>query len=131
VAELGVGHEAPLADEGAADARADGWQFRIKVIRIDSEVYRFITALPDGSTETARISDLITNTFRKLTNSEVKALQPLQVKVVTVAPGETMGQLAGRMRDGEDSLRLFKLINGMEIGSVPIPGEKVKIITDS
>jgi predicted Zn-dependent protease len=42
-----------------------------------------------------------------------------------------MGQLAGKMRDGEDSLRLFKLINGLEAGEIPLPGDKVKIITDS
>jgi predicted Zn-dependent protease len=118
-------------DMATADARADGWQFRIKVIRIDTEVYRFITALPEGSTETVRISDLITGTFRKLSAQEVRALQPLKVRVVTVEPSQTMGQLAGKMRDGEDSLRLFKLINGLEAGEIPLPGDKVKIITDS
>jgi predicted Zn-dependent protease len=101
------------------------------VIRIDSEVYRFITALPEGSTETVRISDLITGTFRKLSAQEVRGLQPLKVRVVTVEPSQTMGQLAGKMRDGEDSLRLFKLINGLEAGEIPMPGDKVKIITDS
>jgi predicted Zn-dependent protease len=35
------------------------------------------------------------------------------------------------MRDGEDAVTLFRLINGLAPGEMPRPGEKVKIITES
>jgi predicted Zn-dependent protease len=115
----------------AADARADGWQFRVKVIRIGQQVYRFITALPSGAPRIVEISDEITSTFRELNRAERKALAPLQVSIVEVKPGDTMGALVSQMRDGEDAVTLFRLINGLAPGEMPRPGEKVKIITES
>lgn len=115
----------------AADAQADGWQFRVKVIRIDQQVYRFITALPSGAPRITAISDEITATFRELYRSERKALSPLKVRVVEVKPGESLGELTDQMRDGEDSLSLFRIINGLMPGEKPLPGTKVKIVTDS
>jgi predicted Zn-dependent protease len=115
----------------AADAQADGWRFRVKVIRIGQQVYRFITALPNGSPQIMEISDQITSTFRELYRSERKALAPLKVRVVEVGRDDSLGELAGKMRNGEDSLTLFKLINGLQPGETPLAGTKVKIVTDS
>lgn len=130
-ASITEGRTASGLSMATADAQTDGWQFRIKIIQIDTQVYRFITALPGGSVQTGQISEMITATFRQLDQSERKALAPLKVKIVPVLPGETLSQLAGRMRDGQDSVKLFKLLNGLNAGALPQPNAKVKIITDS
>ncbi|MGI9402232.1 MAG: metalloprotease, partial [Rhizobiaceae bacterium] len=114
-----------------ADALAEGWRFRIKIIQTGSQVYRFITAVPAGSDDPVAISEEITSSFRKLTESERASLAPLRLKVVTVSPGENIGTLAARMKVGNSGLRMFNLINGLGLGAKLEPGEKVKIVTDS
>lgn len=113
------------------DAQTEGWRFRIKVIQIEQQVYRFITALPGAAFEITQVSDRITDTFRLLQASERKALAPLAVRVVAVNAGDTISSLAGRMRDGQDSLRLFKLINGFSGSETLAAGSKVKLVTDA
>ncbi len=115
----------------AADAEADGWRFRIKVIQIGTQVYRFITAMPAGSSLAGSISDKITNTFRKLDATERKALAPLRVKVIEVGSSDTLGSVAAKMRSGSNSLKLLRLINGMGPADLPVAGSKLKIVTDS
>jgi predicted Zn-dependent protease len=54
----------------------------------------------------------------------------LRIRVVTVAPGDTIGSLAARMMGTERKLELFKLINGFPSGKVLAPGERVKIVSE-
>ena len=115
----------------AADADAEGWHFRIKVIRIENQVYRFITAAPKGQNVTDATSDEITNTFRQLNEAERKALAPLRLRVVDVRAGESLGELAGKMKGTEESLKLLRLINGLGPGDLPEPGSLVKIVSDN
>lgn len=115
----------------AADAQADGWKFRIKVIQIGSQVYRFITALPATGGSPFGISEAITGSFRQLNDAEKRALSPLKVRVVRMQPGETLGTYARKMRSGGDSMQLLRLINGLAAGEVPEAGSRIKIVTDS
>ncbi|MCB1464551.1 MAG: M48 family metalloprotease [Nitratireductor sp.] len=117
----------PLA---SADAQAEGWDFRIKVIRIEKQVYRFITAAPAGQGMIAGVSDAITDTFRQLNDTERKALAPLRLHVVTVGQGESLGQLAARMKGTDEPLKLLRLLNGLGPADLPEPGSKVKIVSD-
>lgn len=114
-----------------ADALAEGWRFRIKVIQTGTQVYRFITAIPAGTEDPAAISEAITTSFRKLTDAEREHLSPLRLRVVTVEKTDNMGSLAARMRIGDSSLRVFSLINGLGPGATLEPGAKVKIVSDS
>ncbi|MEM7462938.1 MAG: M48 family metalloprotease [Pseudomonadota bacterium] len=114
-----------------ADALAEGWQFRIKIIQTGTQVYRFITAVPAGSEDPVEISEAITNSFRKLTETERASLAPLRLKIVTVSPTDNIGTMASRMKVGNSGLRVFNLINGLGPGATLEPGSKVKIVTDS
>ncbi len=51
--------------------------------------------------------------------------------MVEVGRDDSLGDLAGKMRNGEDSLTLFRLINGMTARRNALAGTKVKIVTDS
>ncbi|MEZ5792173.1 MAG: M48 family metalloprotease [Nitratireductor sp.] len=113
-----------------AEARAENWHFRITVVQIDSQVYRFITAAPVGATQLPMVSQQITSTFRKMTPSEQAALAPLRIRIIKVGANDTVGTLAARMKSGDDALKLFRLINGLTPGENPQPGTSVKIISD-
>ncbi|MCG6857153.1 MAG: M48 family metalloprotease [Salaquimonas sp.] len=126
-----VGETATGLAVAAADAQAEGWDFRIKVIRIGNQVYRFITAAPAGQEMIAAVSDSITDTFRQLNEKERQALAPLRIRIETVKEGESLGQLAAKMKGTDEPLKLLRLINGLGPGDLPEPGSKIKIVTDS
>ncbi len=115
----------------SADAQTEGWRFRIKVIQVEQQVYRFITALPSAASDIIAVSEQITSSFRMLNAAERNALAPLSIRIVTVASGDTLTSLASRMKNGQDSERLFKLINGLNGTETLTPGSQVKLVLDS
>lgn len=118
-------------NSAAADAEADGWRFRIKVIQIDRQVYRFITAVPSGSGDIVQISEQIAGSFRELSQDERRQLSPLKVRVIEVAEGDTLGSLAAKMRGGDDRVKLLRILNQLGPGELPKPGDRLKIVSDS
>lgn len=114
-----------------ADAEAEGWRFRIRVIQIGSQVYRFITAMPAARGAPDAVSEAITSTFRQLDEAEKKSLAPLRLKVVRMQPGESLADYARKMRTGGDTLALLRLMNGLAPGELPGAGSALKIVTDS
>ncbi|WP_425336274.1 M48 family metalloprotease [Sinorhizobium garamanticum] len=124
----------PISVDGleAATARAsaDRWDFDVTVIRIDNRIYRFLTAVPKGSSALEGTASQLRGSFRRMTQAEVQSLKPLRIRVVTVRSGDTMATLAARMMGTDRKLDLFRLINAMQITSTVKPGDKVKIIAE-
>jgi predicted Zn-dependent protease len=117
--------------EGAtAKAAADRWEFDVTVVRIENQIYRFLTAVPAGSKVLEPTAAILKGSFRKLTPAEVASLKPLRVRVITARAGDTIASLAGRMMGTERKLDLFRLINAMTAVSSIRPGEKFKIISE-
>lgn len=112
-----------------AIARGDAWRFKVRVIRNESQVYRFITAAPQTNTNIDAVSRRITESFRVLSKAEIASLKPLVVKVATVGAGESKETLVSRMRGSSNPEKLFRLLNGMKSDDVLSPGQKVKIVT--
>ena len=113
-----------------AIAAGDQWSFRLYAIRFGSEVYRFIFATKSKLADTDRVFRESVETFRRLSLSEMSGAKPLRLKLVTVAPGETAEQLAGRMAPIDHALDRFLVINGLEHGEALKPGDKVKIVVE-
>ncbi len=117
--------------EGAtARASAERWDFDVTVIRIDDQIYRFLTAVPKGSPALDPTANHLRASFRRLTTQEAQSLKPLRVRVVTVKPGDTLTTLSGRMMGTDRKLDLFRLINALQTGEGVRPGDKVKIISE-
>jgi predicted Zn-dependent protease len=114
----------------AAEAETDSWRFRIKVVRIGAQAYRFITAMPAASVGVGAVSDSITNTFRRLSAEEKAALRPLRIRVVAATPGTDIGAMAARMQGTGDNLRLFSVLNGLKAGDGVEAGARYKIVAD-
>ncbi|MGF0539847.1 M48 family metalloprotease [Agrobacterium sp. ES01] len=113
-----------------ARASAERWDFDVTVIRIGSQIFRFLTAVPKGSPLLEPTANKLRESFRRITSSEAASLKPLRIRIVTVRSGDTLASLSGRMMGTERKLELFRLINAMSAGDVPQPGSRVKIITD-
>ncbi|MGB3503128.1 MAG: M48 family metalloprotease [Mesorhizobium sp.] len=123
---------AQINGNAAATARAaaDGWQFDITVVRAGSQVYRLLTAAPLASTALDQVARSVSSTFRLLSASEKAALKPLRIRIRTVRSGDTLASLANQMRGIDRKQEMFRVINAIPAGSVPKPGDKVKIVTD-
>ena len=113
-----------------ARASADRWDFDITVIRLKDRIYRFLTAAPRGSSDLEPTASVVRANFKKMSTGEIRSLQPLRVRIVTVAQGDTLGSVAGQMRGVERKVELFRLLNAITPGSVLTPGQRVKIVTD-
>ncbi len=113
----------------SAQASGGSWRFSIRVIQVERQVYRFITAGPPNSAAIDSTSQGITRSFRKMSEAEKQALQPLQISVVTVSPNDTLATLSARMKGTTNGLRTFQVLNGLSAGQIPQAGTKVKLVT--
>ena len=80
-----------------AVAKGDQWDFRLYAIRFGSDVYRFIFAAKHRTPDTDRAFRESIDTFRRMSLAEIEQAKPLRLKIVKVAPGDTVEKLAGRM----------------------------------
>jgi predicted Zn-dependent protease len=111
-------------------ARGDQWQFRVYVMRVGTEVYRFIFAARQRTVEADRNFREAVNSFRRLTLAEVQAARPLRIKVITVQPGDTVESLANRMASIDRPVERFRILNGLDVkGNVKVR-DRVKIVID-
>jgi len=111
-------------------AAADGWRFRVVVIRNGGQLYRFITAAPQSNLRISSVSNKITQSLYILSEKEVAALSPLRVKIVTAGGRDTLGSLSQRMRGVGNRVKFFKVLNSLGTGAKVRAGHQYKIITD-
>src|SRR6201998_1122524 len=70
----------------SATAHGDQWQFKIYALRFGSDVYRFIFAARQKTTESERNARETVNSFRRLTMEEIQAARPVSIKVINGQP---------------------------------------------
>jgi predicted Zn-dependent protease len=113
-----------------AAAKGDQWDFRLYAIRFGSDVYRFIFAAKHKSPDTDRAFRESIGTFRRMSLAEIEAAKPLRLKVVTVAPGDTVERLASKMAVSDRAVERFRVLNGLEPGDRLKPGSSAKIVVE-
>lgn len=113
-----------------ARASAEKWDFDVTVIRLNKQIFRFLTAVPKDSPALEQVSSILKASFRTMTAREIAALKPLRVRIVTVGRRDSLSTLAGRMMGTDRKLDLFKLINALPAGATISPGQRVKIISE-
>src|SRR5258705_3925089 len=77
-----------------ATAKGDQWVFRLYAVRFGTDVYRFIFAGKRMSAEVDHVFREAVASFRRMTIAEIQAAKPLHLRVVTVAPADTVERLA-------------------------------------
>jgi len=113
-----------------ATARGEGWTFRLYAIRFGNEIYRFIFATRQQSDAIDRSFRESVGTFRRITAAETRAAQPQRIRIVTVAPGDTVDSLARRMGRGPRPVERFRVLNGLTNGEQVRAGDRVKIVME-
>jgi predicted Zn-dependent protease len=111
-------------------AKGDQWTFRLYAIRFNGDIYRFIFAAKQMTSEADRAFRYSISTFRRMTQTEIDSAKPLRLRVVTVTPGDTAERMAARMPLVDRPLERFLILNGLNQGDALTPGEKVKIVTE-
>ena len=114
----------------SAAAHGDQWQFKVYALRFGSDVYRFIFASRQKTTETERNARETVNSFRRLTLEEIQAARPLRIKVITVQPGDTVDSLAHRMSGVDRATERFRVLNGLDARAQVKVRDRVKIVVD-
>jgi predicted Zn-dependent protease len=126
----------------AAKATAAGapWRFRLYVLRLAGDVYRFVFAVKNRTPEDPEEADRVfraadstfhesVQTFRKLSDRE-RAARPLHLKVVKVQPGDTVESLAARMALADHQVERFQVLNGLDSRDELKVGDYVKIVVE-
>lgn len=111
-------------------AHGDQWHFKVYALRFGADVYRFIFAARQKTTESERNARETVNSFRRLTLEEIQAARPLRLKVITVQPGDTVESLSHRMAGVDRPAERFRILNGLEAHAQVKVRDKVKIVVD-
>jgi predicted Zn-dependent protease len=114
----------------SATAHGDQWQFKVYALRFGSDVYRFIFASRQKTTESDRNARETVNSFRRLTLEEIQAARPLRIKVITVQPGDTVESLSHRMSGVDRPAERFRILNGLDAHAQVKARDRVKIVVD-
>jgi predicted Zn-dependent protease len=114
----------------SAIAHGDQWQFRVYALRFGSDVYRFIFAARQKTTESDRNARETVNSFRRLTLEEIQAARPLRIKVINVQPGDTVESLSHRMAGIDRPAERFRILNGLDVHAQVKARDRVKIVVD-
>jgi predicted Zn-dependent protease len=114
----------------SATAHTDDWQFKVYALRFGADVYRFIFAAKQKTTESDRNARETVNSFRRLTAEEIQAARPLHLKVITVQPGDTVESLSHRMAGVDRPEARFRVLNGLDDHAQVKVRDRVKIVVD-
>lgn len=114
----------------SASAAAGGWQFRLVLIEVGREAYRFIFASARASAAFEQAAAAIPASFRILTPEERQTIRPLRVTVVTARAGDTVASLGAAMSGVANPTELFMLLNGFNAATQIPPGTRVKLVVE-
>jgi predicted Zn-dependent protease len=114
----------------SASAHGDQWQFKVYALRFGTDVYRFIFAAREKTTESDRNARETVNSFRRLTLDEIQAARPLRIKIITVQPGDTVESLSHRMAGVDRPADRFRVLNGLDSRAQVKARDRVKIVVD-
>jgi predicted Zn-dependent protease len=114
----------------ATTASGDPWQFKVYALRVGPDVYRFIFATRQKTTESERNARETVNSFRRLSLDEIQAARPLRLKVITVQPGDTVESLAHRMSGVDHPSERFRVLNGLDAHAQVKVRDRVKIVVE-
>ena len=114
----------------SASAHGDQWQFKVYALRFGTDVYRFIFAAREKTTESDRNARETVNSFRRLTLDEIQAARPLRIKIITVQPGDTVESLSHRMAGVDNPADRFRVLNGLDNHAQVKARDRVKIVVD-
>ncbi|MGL5838131.1 MAG: M48 family metalloprotease [Sphingorhabdus sp.] len=89
-----------------------------------NQAFHFVTITPTNASPFTSMYESVT----RLTDAQAAAIKPRKIRVVTVARGDTVASLAGRMAYRNLQAERFLALNGMTSASTLTPGQRVKLV---
>ena len=89
-------------------------------------MYHFVT-ITQGGSGLGPFAPMV-NSLRRISQQEAAAIEPRVIRVVTIAPGDTVQTLANRMAYRDFRLERFLALNGLQATDRLQPGRKVKLV---
>jgi predicted Zn-dependent protease len=109
-------------------AQTDQWFFRVSVVRLDGQVYRFIFAAKSDSPRFAQGAQETLASFRRTTPNDLAGIRRAVIRIVTAKAGDTADGLARQMGGLSRGSELFYIINDLYPGDPITPGAKYKVV---
>jgi len=109
-------------------AQTDQWFFRVAVMRLDGEVYRFIFAAKADSARFAAGAEATIQSFRRAENSDLNQIRKLSIRLVTARSGDTAETLSRQMASIPGGRDLFFILNNLYPGDPLAAGQKYKVV---
>jgi predicted Zn-dependent protease len=110
-------------------AQTDQWFFRVSVMRLDGQVYRFIFAAKADSARFAQGADATLKSFRRTDANDLSQIRKVAIRVVTARTSDTADSLARQMAGLSRGSELFYIINDLFPGDPIVAGEKYKVVS--
>ena len=108
----------------------NGAQQFVAIRHSANQVYRFVFLTPTA--QTAGLQAGLTDTmmsFRKLTRADRNRYGPWRIDTKVVRRSDSVARLAGNMPLPAPKDEWFRVLNGLQPGSAPFPGQTVKVVT--
>lgn len=116
----------------AARVETRGGVANVRLVAIEAKparLYRFIFLTPPRLAE--RLAPDLKQaifSFRRLSEAEAEAVQPLRLRVTTVGPDDTVANFAANMAFADHQTERFLVLNRIDADEPLRPGRKVKIV---
>ena len=112
---------------GRANTSSGGLDVSVFAYQWDQNTMYHFVALTRAGQGLAPFAPMV-DSVRRISAAEAAAIRPRVIDVVTVAPGDTIQSLAGRMAYRDFKMDRFLAINGLAPNSRLVPGQKVKLV---
>jgi predicted Zn-dependent protease len=109
-------------------AQTDQWFFRVAVVRLDGDVYRFIFAAKSDSPRFEQGAQATIESFRRTTAADLSQIRQLSIRLVTARAGDTADRLATQMANIPGARDLFYILNNLYPGDPVTPGQRYKVV---
>ncbi len=109
-------------------AQTDQWFFRVSVMRLDGQVYRFIFAAKSDSPRFAQGAEATLKSFRRAEAADMGQVRKVAVRIVTAKAGDTADSLARQMAGLSRGSELFYIINDLYPGDRVTAGARYKVV---
>jgi len=113
-----------------AIAKTNEWTFRLYIVRLGDDVYRFIFAAKQPTEAADRAFRESIASFRRISPAEAAFAKPPRIKVVKVTADRTVERFARRMMVRDRALERFRVLNGLGPGDKLKQGDLVKIVVE-
>ena len=109
-------------------AQTDQWFFRVAVVRLDGDVYRFIFAAKSDNPRFEQGAQATIESFRRTTAADLNQIRQLSIRLVTARAGDTADRLATQMANIPGARDLFYILNNLYPGDPVTPGQRYKVV---